>query len=133
MAQHRERDQIDVLVGRRVRMRRLAFGWSMERLAGGLGLTFQQVQKYENGRNRISASRLHAIARLLGTTPAFFFDDPLVGGEERDTVEFLATAQELELNRAFAKIGNATVRRKVIEFVEAVARARRTSGKSAPP
>lgn len=67
-------DPVDVYVGARVRMRRMMKGFSQERLADGLGVTFQQVQKYEKGRNRIGAARLFKIANLLGVSVSYFFE-----------------------------------------------------------
>lgn len=67
-------DQIDIHVGRRVKMRRVMLGMSQTDLAEGLGITFQQVQKYENGINRIGSSRLHRTADILGVPISFFFE-----------------------------------------------------------
>src|ERR1700728_2893390 len=68
-------DQVDKQVGNRMRMQRMVLGITQQRLAAGLGITFQQVQKYEKGTNRISASRLEAIARILKVSPAFLFGE----------------------------------------------------------
>ena len=106
---------MDVHVGGRVRMRRMLLGMSQEQLGEQLGLTFPQVQKYEKGVNRIGASRLFEMAKVLGV-PVQFFDDeapfgatglvPAVGFAERPSdsyvVDFLATREGLELNKAFA-------------------------------
>ena len=124
---------IDKHVGSRVRMRRVLIGMSQERLGGALGLTFQQVQKYEKGSNRIGASRLQQIAGVLNVPPAFFFEEmPTVEGgapsdasfaEEGATfiVDFLSTSEGLLLNKAFVRIKEARVRKKIIDLVTALA------------
>ncbi len=123
---------IDKHVGSRVRMRRVLIGMSQERLGGALGLTFQQVQKYEKGTNRIGASRLQQIAGVLSVPPAFFFDDmPASDGASPNAsfaeegagfvVDFLSTAEGLMLNKAFVRIKEARVRKKIIDLVTALA------------
>ncbi|MBP1872800.1 hypothetical protein LPJGGPFB_05532 [Ensifer adhaerens] len=123
--------QIDVFVGSRVRMRRLMAGLSQEKLADGLGITFQQVQKYEKGTNRIGASRLQAIADVLGVHPSFFFQEgeegatPRAGlGDVREPNEissFVSSKEGIALNRAFLKITDPVLRKKIISLVAAVA------------
>ncbi|OCP15328.1 MULTISPECIES: helix-turn-helix transcriptional regulator [unclassified Ensifer] len=123
--------QIDVFVGSRVRMRRLMAGLSQEKLADGLGITFQQVQKYEKGTNRIGASRLQAIADVLGVHPSFFFQEgeegaaPRAGlGDVREPNEissFVSSKEGIALNRAFLKITDPILRKKIISLVAAVA------------
>ncbi len=123
---------IDKHVGSRVRMRRVLIGMSQERLGGALGLTFQQVQKYEKGTNRIGASRLQQIAGVLSVPPAFFFEDmPATDGAAGEpsfaeegagfVVDFLSTAEGLMLNKAFVRIKEARVRKKIIDLVTALA------------
>ncbi len=123
---------IDKHVGSRVRMQRVLIGMSQERLGGALGLTFQQVQKYEKGTNRIGASRLQQIAGILKVPPAFFFekmpDDAAPHGtpgmaEEGPgfVVDFLSTSEGLMLNKAFVRIKEARVRKKIIDLVNALA------------
>jgi transcriptional regulator with XRE-family HTH domain len=124
---------IDKHVGSRVRMRRVLIGMSQEKLGGALGLTFQQVQKYEKGTNRIGASRLQQIAGILSVPPAFFFEDmpATEGGTSGETgfaedssgfvVDFLSTAEGLLLNKAFVRIKEARVRKKIIDLVTALA------------
>ena len=123
---------IDKHVGSRVRMRRVLIGMSQEKLGGALGLTFQQVQKYEKGTNRIGASRLQQIAGVLSVAPAFFFEDmpPAEGRAEApgfaedgvgSVVDFLSTAEGLLLNKAFVRIKEARVRKRVIDLVAALA------------
>lgn len=120
---------IDQHVGSRVRIRRVLVGMSQEKLGEALGLTFQQVQKYEKGTNRIGASRLQQIASILGVTISFFFEGlpPEAGSvhaseqtDERDTahvIEFLSTTEGLQLNKAFARIKDPKVRRRVVDLV----------------
>ncbi len=124
---------IDIYVGSRVRMRRLLLGFSQERLADQIGVTFQQVQKYEKGMNRIGASRLQRIAEVLAVPPSFFFQQdpskPLsldgleLSGNADPVGEFLHSKEGLALNRAFLKITDATVREKVLSLVKAMAQA----------
>jgi len=122
---------IDKHVGSRVRMRRVLVGMSQERLGEALGLTFQQVQKYEKGTNRIGASRLQQISKVLGMPVEFFFEgSPQPNGEAAgfrdgaDTTyvsDFLATNEGVQLNRAFLRIRDGRVRRKVVDLVSALA------------
>lgn len=123
---------IDKHVGSRVRMRRMMLGMSQEKLGERLGLTFQQVQKYEKGTNRIGASRLQQIGVILSVPVAFFFDgapsgEPLPEGGFADAggasyvADFLSTSEGLSLNQAFIRIKDAKVRRKIVELVNAVA------------
>jgi transcriptional regulator with XRE-family HTH domain len=122
---------IDRHVGGRVRMRRILVGMSQEKLGEALGLTFQQVQKYEKGANRIGASRLQQIADTLAVSPAYFFegqtgDDIAPNTGSGDTqanriVEFLASAEGLSLNRAFIRIDDPRLRRRIIDLVLAIA------------
>ena len=126
-------DQIDVHVGNRVRLRRMMIGLSQERLGERLGLTFQQIQKYEKGANRISASRLFRIAEVLDVPVAFFFDGIPGGrgggdaaGFQEDgpapyMLDFIGSAEGLQLNRAFARIGDAAVRRRILDLVKSLA------------
>lgn len=118
---------VDVHVGHRIRMRRVLMGMSQEKLGEQLGLTFQQVQKYEKGSNRVSASRLHQISQILGVPVAFFFDDLpssggaagfSEGGSETRIFEFLNTSEGLQLNKAFSEIRDQSVRRKLIELAK---------------
>jgi transcriptional regulator with XRE-family HTH domain len=122
---------VDKYVGSRVRMRRVLLGMSQEKLGEALGLTFQQVQKYEKGTNRISASRLQEISKILNVPPSFFFDGAPTGELQKSgfaedplssqVVDFLSTAEGLQLNRAFTKIHDRKIRRKIVDLVVAVA------------
>ncbi len=124
-------------------MRRMLLGMSQERLGEALGLTFQQVQKYEKGTNRIGASRLQQISETLKAPPAYFFEGApsersgehavARSGVAEDgsayVVDFLSTTEGLLLNRAFTRIGDAKIRRRIVDLVTALA----DSGESAPP
>jgi transcriptional regulator with XRE-family HTH domain len=127
---------IDVHVGSRVRLRRTLLGMSQEKLGEALGLTFQQVQKYERGVNRIGASRLFDLARVLDVPISFFFDD--MPGEQglnagRRLASGLAESQEgfdddalhrretLELVRAYYRITDASVRKRVFDLIKSLA------------
>ena len=122
---------IDVHVGSRIRLRRTMLGLSQEKLGERLGITFQQVQKYEKGTNRVGASRLQNIAGILDVPVAFFFEDApgetasTEGGLAESTtsyvVNFLSSSEGLQLNRSFVKITNPKVRRRVIDLVKALA------------
>ena len=123
---------IDKHVGARVRMRRLMVGMSQGKLGEALDVTFQQIQKYEKGANRIGASRLQQLARVLDVPPAFFFDGRAVSGEARAAgfaepdgnsyvVDFLSTTEGLQLNRAFAPIRDPKVRKQILDLVESLA------------
>ncbi len=129
----RSPNPIDVHVGRRVRQRRKALGVTQERLAEDLGLTFQQVQKYERGANRVSASKLYEIARSLRTSIAYFFEglaDPATAydvpgfaepGTDQFVTEFLMTPEGLELAELFPRIKRPRVRRRVLDLVRSMA------------
>lgn len=123
---------IDVHVGGRIRLRRNMLGMSQEKLGESLGITFQQIQKYEKGTNRVGASRLQAIASILSAPVAFFFegapgdeDIPAKGMAEEGgaayVVDFLNSSEGVQLNRAFVRIADPKVRRKVIDLVKALA------------
>ncbi|MCJ9692285.1 helix-turn-helix domain-containing protein [Rhizobium sp. PRIMUS64] len=124
---------IDSYVGARIRMRRQLLGMSQERLAEQIGVTFQQVQKYEKGINRIGASRLQRIADVLHTSVSFFFEqensEPLtlqgldLSANNDPVAEFLRTKEGLALNRAFLKIADRNIRETVIALVKAMAQA----------
>lgn len=123
---------IDVHVGSRIRLRRNMIGMSQEKLGELLGITFQQVQKYEKGSNRVGASRLQAIASILSVSVGFFFEDApgqetgqAEGfGEESQAkyvVDFLNTPEGLQLNRAFVLISDPKVRRRIVDLVKSLA------------
>jgi transcriptional regulator with XRE-family HTH domain len=132
----RRANPIDVHVGSRVRLRRMLLGMSQEKLAERLGLTFQQVQKYEKGVNRIGASRLFDLSHVLGVPVQFFYEDAPISaaGEsgagaagfaersaEREVVNFLNSREGIELTKAFVRISDPKVRRSILELVRALA------------
>jgi transcriptional regulator with XRE-family HTH domain len=125
---------IDKHVGSRVRMRRMMLNMSQEKLGDALGLTFQQVQKYEKGTNRIGASRLQQIAHILQVPVAFFFEGaPHLPGQHGGSggmseapspayvSDFLATSDGLSLTKAFMRIKNSKLRRRIVDLVEQIA------------
>jgi transcriptional regulator with XRE-family HTH domain len=124
-------DPIDRHVGSRVRMQRVLMKMSQEKLGEALGLTFQQVQKYEKGTNRIGASRLQQISKTLNVPPSFFFDGAPTSGDfasgfseessSQFVVDFLSTAEGLHLNRAFARIKDPKVRKKMVDLITTLA------------
>jgi transcriptional regulator with XRE-family HTH domain len=116
---------VDVHVGKRIRIRRLLLGMNQETLANALGLTFQQVQKYEHGANRVSASRLSAMAEILGAPISYFFGDlpaanVKVSAKERAEREQLEQPETIELVRLYYAIPDPSVRREFLEMVKAV-------------
>jgi len=124
---------IDKHVGSRVRMRRMMLSMSQEKLGDALGLTFQQVQKYEKGTNRIGASRLQQISNILQVPVSFFFEGaPHIGGERHSggmgeapspayVSDFLATSDGLSLTKSFMRIKNSKLRRRIVDLVEQIA------------
>ena len=123
---------VDVYVGARVRNRRKFLGLSQETLATAIDLTFQQVQKYERGSNRISASKLHLIAKTLKAPMNYFFDGVPEDGDaaaglsgassvEQTAHDFLSTSEGIELAQYFPRMSNARARRKVLELVRSLA------------
>jgi transcriptional regulator with XRE-family HTH domain len=121
---------IDKHVGSRVRMRRMMLGMSQEKLGDALDLTFQQVQKYEKGTNRIGASRLQHISQILKVPVSFFFEGaPNMPGHAgmgeaplpAYVNDFLATSDGLSLTKSFIKIKSSKLRRRIVELVEQMA------------
>ena len=137
MAKSQGPSPIDIHVGSRMRMRRIAVGMSQEKLARGLGLTFQQVQKYEKGANRMGSSRLQHAADVLGVAAAFFFE----GAGERPYQpdggalspayidDFVATEEGRRLAKAFMRL-RPRVRRRIVDLVNEIAG---ESGSSSAP
>lgn len=123
---------IDIHVGSRLRLRRTLLGLSQEKLGEAVGITFQQLQKYERGSNRISASRLFNLAQVLGVPVSFFFDD-LPAGEgsiaenasrvqtQADELDSLARRETLELVRAYYRIPDPAVRKRTFDLIKALA------------
>lgn len=131
--QPRKPNPIDIHVGGRIRLRRMMNGLSQERLGEQMGLTFQQIQKYEKGANRVGASRLFQLAKVLEVPISYFFDDLETDSSDNGQVgfaepksqdfvlEFLNSREGLELNRAFVKIQDPQVRRRVIDLIRSLA------------
>jgi transcriptional regulator with XRE-family HTH domain len=132
MASKKQPNPIDIHVGSRVRLRRMMLGMSQEKLGENLGITFQQIQKYEKGTNRIGASRLQHIARVLSMPVSYFFEGApgLATAGAMDglaelpatnyVVDFLSTSEGIQLNKAFVRIKDAKLRRRVIDLVRAI-------------
>jgi transcriptional regulator with XRE-family HTH domain len=112
----------DQNIGRRVRVRRLEKGLSQTELGNRIGVTFQQVQKYESGANRISAFRLQRIAELLNVPIAFFFESARTASGD-EPLAYLQKEGSLRLVRAYAEIASSEVRRALIDIAEHLARA----------
>ena len=121
-------DPVDIYVGSRVKMRRLMLDMSQEKLADAIDLTFQQVQKYEKGTNRMGASRLQQISNILKVPVTFFFEavpgQPKLDGKAPSLTyvsEFLSTTDGLALTKAFMQIKDAKLRRSIVNLVEEIA------------
>jgi transcriptional regulator with XRE-family HTH domain len=127
----KQANPVDAHVGHRVRLRRMLVGMSQERLGELLGLTFQQVQKYEKGVNRIGAGRLYELAGILGVPVSFFYEDlaqPANGSPQQGpanepppVMEFVSSGEGLHLSLAFMKIQDPKIRRKILELVRSLA------------
>jgi transcriptional regulator with XRE-family HTH domain len=136
-------DPVDVHVGKRLRLRRTLLGMSQEQLAAAVGVTFQQIQKYERGSNRVSASRLYDIARVLGVEISFFFED--IGGEitaKRPTqhlpqeagielsdrpmpayeMDEMSRSETLELVRCYWRLPNIDMRKHILDLLRTMSR-----------
>jgi transcriptional regulator with XRE-family HTH domain len=124
-------DSVDRHVGSRVRVRRLMLGMSQEKLGKALGLTFQQVQKYEKGTNRVGASRIQQICEILQIPVSFLFEGSPTAISKAESLneapspayvyDFLATSEGLALTRAFTRITDAKLRRSIVDMVEQIA------------
>jgi transcriptional regulator with XRE-family HTH domain len=125
----KQANPIDVQVGNRVRILRMLIGMSQERLGDLLGLTFQQVQKYEKGVNRIGAGRLFEVSRILNVPVDFFYEGLPTGplpANETDAaappvMEFVSSGEGLQLSLAFMKVKDAKVRKRVLDLVKTLA------------
>lgn len=119
-------DPVDVHVGTRLRQRRTLLGMSQEKLAAAFGVSFQQIQKYERGANRVSASRLHQLTRILNVPVGYFFEGMTEGAPNgiglhpvHDS-EMVASRETLELVRAYYRIEDATVRRRLVDLLRSL-------------
>ena len=126
----KQANPIDGKVGNRVRLRRMLIGMSQERLGELLGLTFQQVQKYEKGVNRIGAGRLFEVSRILGVPIDYFYEGvsgQLTGGGFAEgeasppVMEFVSSGEGLQLSLAFMKIKDPKLRKRVLDLVKQMA------------
>ena len=122
---------VDLIVGRNIRLRRLSTGISQTELASKIGVTFQQVQKYEKGANRVGASRLSRIAQVLNVPIAALFDGgPKAGPEERSDespLALLSEPQTLRVVRAFAKVADPEIQRSIVGLLENLVRQQKKS------
>lgn len=128
MPSKRSPNPVDVHVGTRMRMRRMMLSVSQEKLGEALGVSFQQIQKYEKGTNRIGAGRLQDIANQLEVPISYFYDD-MPGAERTDgfsetgvsyVSDLLVLPEGMELTRAFLQIKDAGLRRKIVDLVKAI-------------
>jgi len=124
----KQANPIDGQVGNRVRLRRMLIGMSQERLGELLGLTFQQVQKYEKGVNRIGAGRLFEVARILGVPIDYFYEGAstqIAGPSENEAsppvMEFVSSGDGLQLSLAFMKIKDPKLRKRILDLVKQMA------------
>jgi len=123
---------VDIHVGSRVRLRRTLLGLSQEKLGEAIGLTFQQIQKYERGANRIGSSRLYDLSRVLDVPISFFYDDmnddlregrPVTAGTSEEDADPLTRRETLELVRAYYRVTNESVRKRLFELTKSLANA----------
>jgi transcriptional regulator with XRE-family HTH domain len=141
----RKPNPVDVHVGSRVRYRRMIVGMSQEKLGEKMNLTFQQIQKYEKGTNRIGASRLFQLSKILEVPVGYFFEDAFSNSapthsnpglhepeQEGYLLDFLNSREGLDLNKAFAKIQDPKVRRRVIDLVRALSEEKPDAKESQP-
>jgi len=124
MTKNRTPDAVDVHIGMRIRTIRLQRGVSQENLGDKLGLSFQQVQKYEKGANRVGGSRMQQIATILGVTPAYFYEGlpkPGSKGTPDSSIAFLATSSGMRIAKAFPHIADEAVQQKLVHLIETIA------------
>lgn len=134
----KQANPIDGQVGNRVRLRRMLIGMSQERLGELLGLTFQQVQKYEKGVNRIGAGRLFEVAHILDVPIDYFYEDVSIQhagargvaeeGNSTPVMKFISSPEGLQLSLAFTRIRDPKVRKRVLDLVKSLAEEAETNG-----
>jgi transcriptional regulator with XRE-family HTH domain len=118
----KQQDPLDIEVGRRVRSLRLEKGMSQEKLGNQLALTFQQIQKYENGTNRIGAAKLQRIAQILGVSVSALYPDPVPAGQNsQEVAELIDTGSTLRLLRAYSRMRSPSLQRALTTLVEEIA------------
>jgi transcriptional regulator with XRE-family HTH domain len=117
-------NEIDVYVGRRLKLRRVAVGMSQQRLGQAIGVTFQQIQKYEKGLNRISAGKMHMIAQVLGAAPSYFLEgSPQISAASTDAslrekaADIMASPEWVEVKKAISSIQNKKIQQRIMEVV----------------
>ena len=127
-------DEVDVHVGGRLRVRRSLLGMSQEKLANAVGLTFQQVQKYERGMNRISAGRLYQFSRILDVPVTYFYENIVraggaVGmsdndqdGFQNDSADMMQSKESIKLLKAYYSIEDEDARRDILKFIKSMAK-----------
>jgi transcriptional regulator with XRE-family HTH domain len=119
-------DPVDIHVGARLRQRRTLLGMSQEKLAAAFGVSFQQIQKYERGANRVSASRLHQLTRILNVPVGYFFEGIVdlqhngSTGHPANDSEMVASRETLELVRAYYRIEDPTIRRRLVDLLRSL-------------
>lgn len=131
MIQKKRPHPVDVHVGGRIRMRRILLNMSQEKLGDQLGLTFQQVQKYEKGSNRIGASRLWELSRILDVPISFFYEGAIEAEEQMEgfgeskqndyVMNFVHSSEGLNMIRHFVKIEDSNIRRSVVQMIKSMA------------
>ena len=118
----KQQDPLDIEVGRRVRALRLEKGMSQEKLGNQLARTFQQIQKYENGTNRIGAAKLQRIAQILGVSVSALYPDPVPAGQNsQEVAELIDTGSTLRLLRAYSRMRSPSLQRALTTLVEEIA------------
>jgi transcriptional regulator with XRE-family HTH domain len=118
----KQQDPLDIEVGRRVRALRLEKRMSQEKLGNQLALTFQQIQKYENGTNRIGAAKLQRIAQILGVSVSALYPDPVPAGRNsQEVAELIDTGSTLRLLRAYSRMRSPSLQRALTTLVEEIA------------
>ena len=124
MANKKQPNPIDIHVGGRVRLRRMMLSMSQEKLGEQLGITFQQIQKYEKGTNRIGASRLHAMARVLGVPVTYFFpaDGPQGTAKPTEVLNLLSIPGAVDLLRDYSAISDRLARKALVVMARTLAR-----------
>ncbi|YCI06257.1 helix-turn-helix domain-containing protein (plasmid) [Ensifer sp. D2-11] len=123
-SQNNKPDPVDIHVGAKIRTQRMMLGMSQTALAERIGVTFQQLQKYEKAANRVSSSRLQNIADALNVPVSHFFDSPGGGAlpkADADLEQYLSSPEGIALNRAFARLSDTTVRRQLVGLIRAIA------------
>lgn len=120
MGKYTEVSPVDHHVGRRLRLRRMTLDMTQEKLATELEVSYQQVQKYEHGTNRIGAGRLFILAQLLGVSVQYFFEGLEEDDTRREELSYVSTAEGLALNEAFCSIASPEIRRQLVSLISSI-------------